>query len=93
MPLAELDALGMTDLQQRPDIARLYSQSAGLASFFIDGRDGKYRRAFRELLRLIYAGRDEAGSLPELTGRNAGELDREYQQFMESLPVTAVLAP
>ncbi len=93
VPLAELNALGILDLQQRPDIAPLYSQSAGLASFFIDGRDGEYRRPFRELLRLIYAGRDEAGSLPELADQNAGELDREYQQFMESLPVTAVLAP
>lgn len=93
VPLAELDALGVSDLQQRPDIAPLYSQSAGLASFFIDGREGEYRRPFRELLQLIYAGKDEAGSLPELAGRNAGELDREYQQFMESLPVTAVLAP
>lgn len=93
VPLAELDALGVLDLQQRPDIAPLYSQSAGLASFFIDGRDGEYRRPFRELLRLIYAGKDQPGSLPELTGQNAGELDRQYQQFMEGLPVTAVLAP
>jgi len=93
VPLAELDALGVLDLQKRPDIAPLYSQSAGLASFFMDGRDGEYRRPFRELLQLIYAGKDQPGSLPELTGQNAGELDREYQQFMESLPVTAVLAP
>jgi len=93
VPLAELDALGVLDLQQRPDIAPLYSQSAGLASFFIDGRDGEYRRPFRELLQLIYAGKDQPGSLPELAGQNAGELDRQYQQFMESLPVTAVLAP
>jgi hypothetical protein len=93
VPLAELDALGVLDLQQRPDIAPLYSQSAGLASFFIDGRDGEYRRPFRELLRLIYAGKDQPGSLLELAGQNAGELDRQYQQFMESLPVTAVLAP
>ena len=93
VPLAELDALGVSDLQQRPDIAPLYSQSAGLSSFFIDGRDGEYRRPFRELLRLIYAGKDQPGSLPELAGQNAGELDRQYEQFMESLPVTAVLAP
>ncbi len=93
VPLAELDALGVLDLQQRPDIAPLYSQSAGLASFFIDGRDGEYRRPFRELLRLIYAGKSQPGSLPELAGRSAGELDRQYQQFMDSLPVTAVLAP
>jgi len=93
VPLAELSALGMTDLQHRPDIARLYSQSAGLAAFFIDYNDGKYREAFRELLTLVYAGRDTADKLSELTGRSYAQLDREYQSFMESLPVTGVLAP
>ncbi len=93
VPLAELSALGMTDLQQRPDIARLYSQSAGLAAFFIDYNGGVYRGAFRELLRLAYAGRDEADTLAELTGRNYGELDREYQAFMEGLPAAGVVAP
>jgi hypothetical protein len=93
VPLAELSALGITDLQHRPDIARLYSQSAGLAAFFIDFQDGRYRRPFRELLASIYAGRDTADTLSDLTGRTYAELDREYQSFMESLPVTGVLAP
>ncbi|HEX6960853.1 MAG TPA: DUF1570 domain-containing protein, partial [Lacipirellula sp.] len=93
VPLAELSGLGMIDLQQRPDIARLYSQSAGLASFFMDYNDGDYRQAFRELLRLAYAGRDRADTLAELTGRSYGELDREYQAFMESLPATGVVTP
>lgn len=91
--LAELSALGMTDLQQRPDIARLYSQSAGLAAFFIDYDGGMYRKPFRELLRLAYAGRDAADTLAELTGRNYGQLDREYSAFMERLPATGVVAP
>jgi hypothetical protein len=93
VPLAELSALGMTDLQQRSDIARLYSQSAGLASFFIDYNDGVYRKAFRELLRLAYAGRDRADTLAELTGRDFGQLDRQYRTYMEGLPAAGVAAP
>jgi hypothetical protein len=93
VPLAELTALGMTDLQERPDLAKLYSQSAGLASFFIDGQGGKYRAAFRELLAAIYAGRDEPGTLAQLTGRSYEELDGEYLRFMQGLPVTAAIAP
>ena len=93
VPLAELSALGMTDLQQRPDVARLYSQSAGLAAFFIDGEGGAYRKPFRELLALVYAGRDAADTLAELTGRSYGELDREYLAFMKGLPATGVVAP
>src|SRR5690606_13212305 len=40
VPLAELAALGVTELQSRPDIARLYSQAAGLATFFMEFREG-----------------------------------------------------
>jgi hypothetical protein len=93
VPLAELSALGITDLQHRDDLARLYSQSAGLASFFLDYRGGVYRKPFRELLMLAYAGRDAADKLSALTGRSFEELDREYLSYMEGLPVTGVLAP
>lgn len=93
VPLAELTALGMTDLQERPDLARLYSQSAGLASFFIDGHGGRYRDAFRKLLAEIYAGRDEPDTLAKVAGASYEQLDREYLEYMQSLPVTAVVAP
>jgi hypothetical protein len=87
VPLEELSALGMIELQARQDIARLYSQSAGLAAFFIDGREGRYRRPFGELLALVYAGRDAPDKLAELTGRSYAELDGEYLEFMRSLPI------
>lgn len=93
VPLAELSALGMTDLQQRPDIARLYSQSAGLAAFFMDAEGGALRQPFRELLALVYAGRDDADKLAELAGRDYGQLDREYQAFLQNLPMTTETAP
>jgi hypothetical protein len=78
----------MTDLQARDDIARLYSQSAGLAAFFMDYDGGRYRKAFGELLAMVYAGRDAPGTLAELTGKNYGELDREYLEFLRTLPTT-----
>jgi hypothetical protein len=93
VPLAELCALGMTDLQERPDLPRLYSQSAGLASFFIDGEQGRRRDAFRKLLATIYAGRDEPGTLSDAAGVPYEQLDRAYLEFMQSLPVTAVVQP
>jgi hypothetical protein len=93
VPLAELTRLGMIDLQQRPDLPRLYSQSAGLAAFFMDFQDGVYRDAFRGLLASIYAGRDGPDKLMELAGRSYEELDREYFEYMNSLPVTATIAP
>ncbi len=86
VPLAELSALGKTDLQRRSDIARLYSQSAGLTTFLVHGRDGVYRPALVKLLQAIYAGRDTPTSLAELTGRSFAQLDDEYREFLEALP-------
>jgi hypothetical protein len=86
VPLAELSSLGMAELQQRSDIAPLYSQSAGLAAFFMDHDQGVYRHAFSQLLRAIYAGRDDVDTITELTGKPFSQLDAEYQDFLEGLP-------
>lgn len=82
VPLAELCQLGTTDLQRRSDLARLYSQSAGLATFFMHYRDGLYRPALMEFLRLVYAGRDKPTTLEELTGVSFAELDSQYHEYL-----------
>jgi hypothetical protein len=85
VPLAELTALGMTNLQSRPDLGPLYSQMAGFASFLVDARQGAYRPALRELLERIYAKRDTPGTLEELVGKSLGELDRQYETYLREL--------
>ena len=85
VPLQELSALGTRDLLRRSDIARLYSQSAGLAAFLVHGQDGAYRPALVRLLKLIYKGRDKADSLENVTGRTFAELDAEYLEFLRSV--------
>ena len=83
VPLAELSSLGMNDLQRRDDLARLYSQSAGLICFLMDGRQKQYRSALVQLLQDVYAGRDKATTLEKLTGQKFAALDRQYRQFLE----------
>jgi hypothetical protein len=85
VPLADLCRLGTTDLQRRGDIAKLYSQSAGLATFFMHYRDGLYRPALMEFLQLVYAGRDKPTTLQELTGVSFAELDAQYKEYLECL--------
>ena len=93
VPLAELSALGIKDFQRRTDLPRLYSQSAGLVTFFMQYDQGKYRPALVKTLQDLYAGRDEPSTLEALTGRSFAELDREYKQYLEALPNTAVASP
>ncbi len=83
VPLEDLSRLGATDLQRRSDIAKLYSQSAGLATFFMHYHDGKYRPALMKLLQFVYAGRDKPTTLAEVTGQSFADLDQQYQEFLE----------
>ncbi|MCH2113635.1 MAG: hypothetical protein MK171_01800 [Pirellulales bacterium] len=83
LPLAELCELGMTDFQRRDDLARLYSQAAGLATFLMHYQEGRYRTALVEWLKLIYTGGDKISTLCDLTGRSFDDLDREYRKFLE----------
>lgn len=80
VPLAELVQLGKGDLQTRTDLAPLYSQAAGLATFLM--AEVELRPAFVAYLKLLYAGRTEPATLAELTGKTYAELDTEYRSFL-----------
>ena len=68
IPLAELTRLGKDDVQRHADIAKLYSQSSGLAAFLIDGEQGRYREPLVRYLQAVYAGRDNEASLADADG-------------------------
>ena len=82
VPLAELVSFGMEALQRDPRIAKLYSQSSGLADFFMHDRAGRYREPLVRYLETIYTGRATTGTLAELTGTSYTTLDEQYRAFM-----------
>jgi hypothetical protein len=86
IPLAELTRLGKADVQMRDDIAKLYSQASGLAAFFMDAEQGRYREPLVRYLDAVYSGRDSASSLSETVGASDSELDARYRRYMENLP-------
>ena len=77
-PLAELVGLGKSGLQHSADIAKLYSQSAGLATFLLS----RHPAATVKYLESVYAGNADRNTLARLTGRSYVELDEEYRVFM-----------
>jgi hypothetical protein len=86
VPLDELTRLGKDDLQRYGELAKLYSQSTGLAALLMDGEEGRYREPLVVYLTAVYAGRDAADSLSNATGRSNAELDAAYRRYLESLP-------
>lgn len=81
IPMGDLVTLGKRDLQGRDDLVPLYSQMAGLATFFVQSPD--LRPKFVEYLQQIYAHRAEPATLSTLMGRTYAELDAEYRDFLE----------
>jgi hypothetical protein len=86
VPLDELTRLGKEQLQRHPDLAKLYSQSAGMAAMLMDGAGGRYREPLVRYLTAVYAGRDDVGTLTQATGESPETLDAGYRPYLESLP-------
>ncbi len=82
VPLAEFTSYGMTRFQSDPRISTLYSQAAGLAEFLVHYDNGRYRDALVGYLSTVYSGRDTPVTLPQLTGANFADLDKQYHDFI-----------
>ena len=82
VPLEALCGLGRVDFQARPDLPPLYSQISGLADFFINAEQGRYREAFVTYLQRVYTGSARPDSLAELCNADFGELDAAYRRHV-----------
>lgn len=94
VPIADLVAMGREDIQKSPDIAAIYSQSAGMAQTFLDSSDGKYREGFIAYLVSIYKQDDILHTLPQKLGVSGLEqLDRVYKLSLGISPEDVYALP
>lgn len=84
IPLSEMTRMTVNDIQRHPEIAKLYSQVAGLTTFLMHFEGGRYRAALGRYLVAVYAGRADHDKLSELTGADYAELDKQYRRFVMS---------
>ena len=84
VPLREFSGLGMQEFQGTAELAKNYTQAAGLARFLMHYKAGRYREAPVDHLAQLYSNhkqtRDNAQGLDELTGIELEELDRQYRE-------------
>lgn len=84
VPLREFSGYGMQEFQRSPELAKNYTQAAGLARFFMHYGNGRYREAVVKHLAQLYSAdertRERADGLDELTGVDFSELDRQYAE-------------
>ena len=83
VPTAELTMYSFPRLQSDPRIRTLYSQMAGLATFFVHYQGGQYRDALLAYLTAVYNGNQNPRLLSQLTDVAYPDLDKQYREFME----------
>jgi hypothetical protein len=83
LPFAKLVRMGVQDVQGHPEIAKLYSQIAGMTNFLVHYDDGRYRDALVTCLTAIYNGSQDPDLLARTTGIGYAELDKQYQDYMK----------
>ncbi|MEM9703954.1 MAG: hypothetical protein AAF907_16060, partial [Planctomycetota bacterium] len=95
VPLSELDARGRIAFQTSPDVREVYSQSSGLAHFFMHAGDGVLRPALTLHLADLYdplRRPAQVRPLDRITGLpwpKLGELYKEYLKQQDAQQTTA----
>ena len=82
VPFAEMTPWGMSEMQGHPQLAKLYSQAAGQATFLMHADDGHTREPLVHYLIAVYQNRATPQTLAELTGLSYEELDRQYRAWI-----------
>ena len=89
VPLREFSGMGMREFQGSAQLVKNYTQASGLAQFFMQGEDGRYREALVTHLSQLYSPnpkfRNNVQGLDELTGVSCEELDREYAEYQKDV--------
>ncbi|MEM8681605.1 MAG: hypothetical protein AAGF97_19840, partial [Planctomycetota bacterium] len=77
LPPMELMSLGREALKQHPEIRKIYTQSAGLVHYLMDGDRGKHRQALIDAVRQLYQEPKAVQPLDSLES-----IDRNYRAFL-----------
>jgi hypothetical protein len=83
VPLRELSAAGMRDLQHDGRLPMIYSQISGQVLFLMHADNGRYRQPLMNYLVAVYTEHSDPATLEKLTGAKFEELDRQYREFMK----------
>ncbi len=86
IPSKELSDLGRVQLQQRNDLVKIYSESAGLAEFLMNSERGALQPKLNQFLKIMYQGKVKPGRFQSAIGKTFLELDEQYVDFLKIQP-------
>lgn len=87
VPFGNLVRFGVNDFLSHPKLSKLYSQSAAMTHFLMLRENGEKHDRIIQLLKTVYNGSSKIDSLSVLTDSSYNDLDEEYFQFLEIIPL------
>lgn len=86
IPLRELAHASKDQFQAIPELAKVYSQSAGLTHYLMDSEYGAFREPLIEFLRLSYQGKLKPDSFEQIMGQSYDDIETAYDKFLRVAP-------
>jgi hypothetical protein len=84
VPLAELVTMSSDDLQRHREVAKVYSQAAGVMTYLLHADNGRYRLPAIVTLDAIYQGRAIPNTLSAACDVTFEKLDEDYIEFIKA---------
>ncbi len=80
----KLTAMTQAEFQSSEDRGQLYSQSAGMCHFLMNGGQGVYRANLIEFLKLIYQGKLKKNTFEKIVGLDDASFQDEYFEYLKT---------
>ena len=95
VPLQDLASANKDQFQAIPDLAKVYSQSAGMTHYLMDSEYGAGRERLVEFLRLSYQGKLKRKAFEKLIGKSFAEIETQYDRFLRvgAATLSTLVAP
>lgn len=86
IPFDELTAMGRSQLQQREDIKKLYTQSAGMTHMLMNAEAGRFEQQLVQFLKLLYQGKLKPETFQKVMGTSPADLEKAYTAYLLPAP-------
>ena len=83
IPIDELSSMSLPEFQALPEIAKVYSQSAGITQYLMTADNGRNQKSLIDFLKLAYTGKLKRSSFEDAIGTSFRQIETGYDEFLK----------
>ncbi len=83
VPMKQLAFTAQRAFQQNPNVAALYSQSAGMTHMLMNGQHGVMQQKVTEFMKAMHKQNVKQDAFEKMMGKGFAQMDLEYSQYLK----------